>query len=68
MNESPIVGQEPIKTPRMKLRKGAVERAVKQSIEKNGGTFLYINWKKRLVHTLTPSNKKQVISLPYMYA
>jgi len=39
---------------RIKLNKTEVERRVQASIERHGGTYLYVNWKKRTVHFISP--------------
>jgi hypothetical protein len=50
---------------RIKLRKGEVERRVKTSIERAGGVFISINWKKRTVHFLSPNKERLVDSLNF---
>lgn len=42
----------------LKLNKTEVERRVKESVEHHGGTFLYINWKKRVAHFVSPNGVK----------
>lgn len=53
--------------PRMKIRKGEVERRVKASVEAAGGTFIKINWKKDLVHFLTPKGTKKAEFLNFTF-
>lgn len=54
---------ENITPPKLKIRKGAVERRAKQIIEAAGGTFISISWSKMTVHFLTPKGQKKVDSL-----
>lgn len=41
--------------------KGIKTRAIKQALENQGFTLLYINWKKYKIHVLTPGKVKSVI-------
>lgn len=43
---------------RRKLRKSAVEARVKASVEKWGGKYLFINWKKQKVHLIAPNGQR----------
>jgi hypothetical protein len=49
----------------MKLSKYKVEQKVKNIIERSGGTYLSINWNKRIAHFLTPKGVKK--SEPIMF-
>ena len=51
----------------LKLRKHEVERRVKATIEANGGTFIRINWKKTMVHFLTPTHVKKAEYLSFRH-
>lgn len=45
--------------------KHAVEKDFKDRIEKTGGTYIGINWKKRKVHFLTPSGQREAKSIVF---
>lgn len=49
----------------MKLSKYKVEQRVKEIVERNNGTFLYINWKRKMAHFLTPKGIKKTESIMF---
>lgn len=36
--------------------------AIKQALENQGFTFLYVNWKKTKIHVLAPNKERGVMS------
>ena len=41
--------------------KTMIEQTAKSRIEKDGGKFIWINWKKRTVHYVSKTGKKLVV-------
>lgn len=48
---------------RGKVRKGVFEQYARAQVEKMGGIFLHINWKKKRVHYLTKTGAKETTTV-----